>query len=91
MEIFLIWIWLSVLVGLAAWWQRHSGWGWFVLSMIISPLVAGLFLLTRGKGRTTCPSCHDLVDKEEVVCQTCGNMMPRSGAEMGDPGPGPHH
>lgn len=90
MEIFLIWVWLSVFVGFAAWWREHSGWGWFILSMIISPLVAGLFLLTRGKGRTTCPNCHDLVDNEEVFCRTCGMMMPRDG-EMGGPGPGSHY
>ena len=76
MEFVLAWVGLSVLVGFAARWMKHSAGAWFVISLIASPLVGGMFLLSRGRGRRTCPYCHDLNDVEVVYCYTCGWEMP---------------
>lgn len=76
MEFVLAWVGLSVLVGFAARWMKHSAGAWFVISLIASPLVGGMFLLSRGKGRRTCPFCQDLNDVEVVYCYTCGCEMP---------------
>lgn len=76
MEFVLAWVGLSVLVGVAARWVKHSAGAWFVISLIASPLIGGMFLLSRGKGRRTCPYCQDLNDVEVVYCYTCGCEMP---------------
>lgn len=76
LEFVLAWVGLSVLVGFAARWMKHSAGAWFVISLTASPLVGGMFLLSRGKGRRTCPYCQDLNDVEVVYCYTCGWEMP---------------
>jgi hypothetical protein len=40
-----IWLGLSVVVGVAASGRGRSGFGWFLLSLFISPLIALLVLL----------------------------------------------
>jgi biotin transporter BioY len=46
MEIFIFYLFLSVIVGIAAQQRRNrNGVGWFVLSLLISPLLAGLLVL----------------------------------------------
>ena len=74
--IVLFWVLGSLVVGLIARTQDHSAGAWTILSLICSPLIGGMFLLSRGKGRTTCPYCHDLMDVDEVFCRTCGNRRP---------------
>jgi len=51
-ELLLFWFGLAIIVGIAA--NRHgrSGIGWFLLSAIISPLLAGLLLLAVGPKTT---------------------------------------
>lgn len=46
----LLWLLLSVLVGVAAGRRNRDGFGWFVLSVLISPLVAAFLLLALGAG-----------------------------------------
>jgi len=45
MEIFLLWIGIAVIVGVAANTRGRSGFGWFLLAVILSPLIAGLLVL----------------------------------------------
>ena len=45
MEIFLFWIGFAVIVGVAANTRGRSGFGWFLLAVGISPLLAGLLLI----------------------------------------------
>jgi hypothetical protein len=45
MGIFIIWLVLAFLVGIAASSRGRSGAGWFLLAVIISPLIAILFVL----------------------------------------------
>jgi hypothetical protein len=45
MEYLIVWILLSVVVGVGANTRGRNGFGWFLLSLVISPLLAGLFLL----------------------------------------------
>lgn len=45
MEYFLFWVAFSIAVGMFAGTRRNrSGFGWFILAMIISPLLAGIFV-----------------------------------------------
>jgi hypothetical protein len=45
MEIFAVWIILALVVGVAASSRGRSGFGWFLVSLIFSPLIGGLFVL----------------------------------------------
>jgi hypothetical protein len=42
---FVFWLALAIMVGVAANARRRSGGGWFVLAMLVSPLIALLFLI----------------------------------------------
>ncbi len=44
-EILLLWLGLAMIVGVAANTRGRSGIGWFFLSIVISPLLAGLLVL----------------------------------------------
>jgi hypothetical protein len=49
MTIFVLWVCCAVMIGIAA--TRHygrNGLGWFLLSLAISPLLGGLFLICCG-------------------------------------------
>jgi hypothetical protein len=50
---FLLFFWLgfSAVVGEAAGKRNRSSFGWFLLALMISPLLAGLLVLALGKGR----------------------------------------
>jgi hypothetical protein len=41
---FAIWIGLSVAIGHRAGFRGRNAWGWLALSLLISPLLAGIFL-----------------------------------------------
>jgi len=43
-EIF-IWVFFAVVIGYAAFRRGRSGFGWFLLGILISPLLAGFLLL----------------------------------------------
>jgi len=45
MEIVIGWLMFAIIVGVSANSRGRSGFGWFVLAMVISPLIAILFLL----------------------------------------------
>jgi hypothetical protein len=44
MEIFLFWIGLAIVIGVAAHYRGRSGFGWMLLAMILSPILIGLLL-----------------------------------------------
>ena len=44
MEVFLLWVGLAAAVGFAATKKGRSGFGWFVLACVISPLLGAIFL-----------------------------------------------
>lgn len=45
MELFLLWVGSAIIVGVAGASRGRSGFGWFLLACIISPLLAGLLVL----------------------------------------------
>lgn len=90
MEVAVVWIVFAVLVGIAASSRGRSGFGWFLLSCIISPLIGLLVLIampTRGPGRAEdgsvvsakthvrCPDCKELVRAEARKCKHCGAAL----------------
>jgi len=94
MEILLLFFYLplAILVGVFASGRGRSGFAWFLLSLILSPLLAGFFLIVAGNKRQNenrtqtiyedvgnnkkCSFCAELVKKEAVKCKHCGSTLP---------------
>lgn len=80
MEVFAIWFLASILVGLFSASRGRGSGNWFVLSMLLSPLIGLIFVLLlpnlkEAPNPTThvkCPDCAELVLKEAKVCKHCG-------------------
>lgn len=83
MEFLFFWLGLSVLCGVMAANRNRSGFGYFLLACIISPLLCFILLLIIGKAeddaatetsetRVKCPDCRELVLHDARVCKHCG-------------------
>jgi hypothetical protein len=72
MWIVLIWLVLAVVVGALASAKDRSGFGWFVLAVFISPLIAGFLLLIAGDSRPArCPYCDEKIKARAKICPHC--------------------
>jgi hypothetical protein len=85
MTLILIWVGLSIAVGFLAQSKGRSGAGWFVLAILISPLLAGLLALllppnrleaAAREGRVPCRYCAELIRREAIVCPHCRKDVP---------------
>jgi hypothetical protein len=80
------WLGFAAVVAVAASNRGHSGAGWFFLALLISPLLAGLFLLASRDLRVeallrasnasdgaskVCPRCAERVKLAAFVCRFC--------------------
>lgn len=72
MMIFVFWIGFAIAV--AAWANSlgRNAFGWLCLAIIISPLLAGIFLAIAGQNGKVCPKCAEKVRREAAVCKHCG-------------------
>jgi hypothetical protein len=52
MEIIAFWVILALVVGYGATRKGRSGVGWFLLSVLVSPLIAGILLIIVGQSST---------------------------------------
>lgn len=85
-----MWLLLSVAVGVLASNRGRSGFGWFVLSVFVSPLVGFVFCIavknlqsasliaayTPHSGtHLKCPKCAEFVMPEASICKHCGSAL----------------
>lgn len=81
----LIWTALSIAVGMFASSRGRSGFGWFLISILFSPLVGFVFVLLAGDKKkeaeasslVVCPFCAESIKSEAVVCKHCGKDVPK--------------
>jgi len=88
----LFWIGFAIVVAIAAGNKGRNPVGWALLAFVISPLLAGLFLLVvrdlktekeaqlatlqRNGDTKACPRCAENVKKATLVCRFCGFEFP---------------
>jgi len=78
----LIWILLCFGIGVLATFLNRNGLLFFLLAMVISPLLGGILLLAFGKKSSNsnsggapklkCPKCGTVNDPQARYCQGCG-------------------
>src|SRR5688572_13922941 len=86
MEFFLFWLLFAIVVGVVASSRGRSGFGWFLLAVVISPLLAIVLVALLPSLSTTpatfgaptpdthvrCPDCAELVLNQARKCKHCG-------------------
>lgn len=89
MEIFIVFVALSIIAGVIASKKGRSGFGFFLLSLLLTPLVGILASLVASPKMAIagkkCPFCAEIVKSEAKVCKHCGRDLPATGLEeVGD-------
>lgn len=89
-EIFLFWFIFAIVVGVFASGRGRSFFGWFLLSLFITPVLTLLLVLAlknlkeaanepNAKTHVKCPDCRELVLKDARVCKHCGcKLIPQA-------------
>ncbi len=84
------WLLLSLIVAAGATHFGRSGFGWFLISALLSPLLGLFFLLVAGRvdsgsnqgseasgaGNGQCPFCLERVVEGAKKCKHCGSEIP---------------
>ncbi|MBL4898990.1 MAG: zinc ribbon domain-containing protein [Colwellia sp.] len=73
--IFVLWLFFTILIGVWANKWNHSWILWVIVSLIVSPLIAGLVLLLIGTDHPKCPSCKEVVKAGSRICKHCGQKF----------------
>lgn len=81
MDIVLLWLGLSIVVWVAASSKGRFGFGWFLLSIVVSPLIAGLLVLVLPSRRVQSPQAVNIVQAPQTQgsalkkCPECAEVV----------------
>lgn len=80
------WLVAAMAVGVVAATRNRSGFAWFVIAAVLSPLLAILLLLALRRGddgavaytaqtHRHCPECREIVRADARLCKHCGSKI----------------
>lgn len=87
LSVVVFWILLAGAVGIAAAGRGRNGFGWFLISLIVSPLIGGFLVVAlpsapalaeqreridADRNSRHCPQCAEPIRMQAVVCKHCG-------------------
>lgn len=97
MEILLVWLSFSVVAGIVAASRGRSGFGYFLLSIVVSPVI-GLLLVAlmpslkaasmqpdQTTHRVPCPRCAELIMPSAAICRFCQTPIEPTSTQSSSP------
>jgi uncharacterized membrane protein YiaA len=83
-----VWLLLAILIGVWAANRGRSGFGYFVLALLLSPLIGFIIVAVIGPSRDAvearqlesgdskrCPQCAELIRAQAMKCRYCGSEL----------------
>jgi hypothetical protein len=74
--LFLFWLLFAIVVAVAARARGRGAFGWFLLAVVISPLLAAVLLaflpVHQRRDHQTCSYCAEVIKRQAIICKHCG-------------------